>query len=100
KKEFTNEDKIPLVIALGFIIGIVILYLFSYFNLSIKLQNDIFLSTSATIVATILTVSFSISIFTIQLADQNYNHSLLMKYLKEKATWIIFTLLSVSAIIN
>jgi hypothetical protein len=58
------------------------------------------LTTDATIIATILTVSFSFSLFAMQYTAGNYTPSILHAYIKQHSVWVTFTLFSLSTIIN
>ncbi|MCD4713095.1 MAG: DUF2254 domain-containing protein [Clostridiales bacterium] len=59
-----------------------------------------FLTTNATFIATILAIFFSISLFTIQHAANNYTPSLLGDFKTDKKTWFVFFLFSASVVFN
>lgn len=59
-----------------------------------------FLTTNATFIATILAIFFSISLFTIQHAANNYTPSLLGDFKTDKKTWFVFLLFSASVVFN
>ena len=59
-----------------------------------------FLTTNATFIATILAIFFSISLFTIQHAANNYTPSLLGDFKTDKKTWFVFLIFSASVVFN
>lgn len=106
KVRASRRDEILLMsIVITFVLGILIIILSSYFNLLAlePRQNssyDSLLTTDATITATILAVSFSLSLFGVQHSAGNYTPSILHFYIKEPGVWVIFTLFSVSTILS
>lgn len=100
-----EEDGETLVLALiisGFIIGILVIIYLSNQNLFLLKVNhqdySTLLSTSATIIGTILAVSFSILILGLQHALSRYSPSLLRYFVIEKASITCFVILSLSAV--
>lgn len=65
-----------------------------------KSNMSIFLSTGAAIFATVLAIFFSISLYTIQHAANNYAPSILSDYKSDKKTQIIFLIFSTSVVFN
>lgn len=59
-----------------------------------------FLTTNAVFIATILAIFFSISLFTIQHAANNYTPSLLKDFKTDIRTWTVFLIFSLSVIFN
>ncbi len=90
-------------ITCGFIVGIVLIVLLTHKEIiHFEVLDDDYrtlLSTVATIIGTILTVSFSILILGIQHALSNYAPSLLRYFVIEKTTITSFIMLSFSTII-
>jgi len=102
-----DEDKYETVaivcVIFGFVIGfIVIIFLITLNLLSFDLnQQDygLLLSTSATIIGTILAVSFSILILGLQHALSRYAPSILRYFMLERVTLTCFVILSFSTVI-
>jgi len=98
-----NETGTLVCVICGFIVGIAIIVFLSSRNLiSVEMsQQDygLLLSTSATIIGTILAVSFSILILGLQHALSKYAPSLLRYFMIERTTITCFVILSFSAII-
>jgi len=99
-----NIDRLALTgIMAGFVAGVIsVSVLIGYNILSLPLEKDdyrLLLTTSSTIIATILAVSFSISILGIQHALGNFAPSLLKHFISDKSTVISFAILSVSSVI-
>jgi hypothetical protein len=99
-----RKDIVPAIILIScFITGIIFSISLFLFNITENINRDAYgslLTTNATIIATIVTVSFAFSIFTIPHASENYTLNMLTDYLKDKSTWISFSLLSISVIAN
>lgn len=100
----TRRDGIIfLIVVVSFGVGIVSAFVAGLVGLGPEIGPESYnslLTTNATFIATILAVSFSISIFIIQHGASNYVPSLLDMYLKDRATWTAFSLLSLAAVVN
>jgi uncharacterized membrane protein len=101
-----GRDGILLIsVVATFVLGIFIVTLSSYSHLLAlePKQNssyDSLLTTGAAITATILAVSFSLSLFGVQHTAGNYTPSILHFYIKEPGVWVTFTLFSLSTIFS
>ena len=97
-----HDDVLLTSVIVTFVLGILIIVLSSHFNfLALQPKQDpTLLTTDATIIAKILTVSFSFSLFGVQHTAGNYSPSILHFYMKERGIWVTFTIFSLSTILN
>ena len=65
-----------------------------------KKSVSAFLTTNAAFIATMLAIFFSISLFTIQHAANNYTPSLLGDFKTDKKTWFVFLIFSTSVVFS
>ena len=101
-----RKDIVPSIILIScFITGIVFSISLFLFNITEDINREaysILLTTNAKQLYhyNLVTISFAFSIFTIQHASENYTLNMLTDYLKDKSTWVSFSLLSISVIAN
>jgi hypothetical protein len=91
----------------GVVLGIVIAVMLSYFvvpcwySLSIEVAaRQTLYSTATGAVTTILAISLSLSLFSVQHAASQYTPGMLRYYVRDPRTWIIFSFFSFAAIFN